>query len=44
VFSNEQDGFGDYNQKVFDAFDDLESGTKKRVAIQYKAVPTPITD
>ena len=44
TFSGEADGFGNYNNQVFQAFDQYQSGTVKKVAIQYRALPVPVVD
>ena len=43
-FTGETDGFGDYNTKTLNSFMHYQSGTVKKVAIQYKALPVPVAD
>ena len=44
TFSGETDGFGNYNNQVFQAFDQYQSGTVKQIAVQYQALPVAVVD
>nr|WP_269812885.1 cutinase family protein [Ornithinimicrobium sediminis] len=44
AFVGETDGFGTYNEEIYAAFDRFQPGTKKRVAVQYQALPVPVLD
>ncbi|WP_083455073.1 cutinase family protein [Nostocoides japonicum] len=43
-FSGEEDGFGNYDSQVLDAFEDFQNGTVKKIAVQYQALPVPVAD
>lgn len=44
TFSGEEDGFGANDSQVLDTFKSTHSGTVKKIAIQYQALPVPVVD